>query len=265
MSKMNQTQRAVKVEEVRLRNLLLEKGVTPETTGWLLLDMKDAAEESAVIASEIRDRFADKFPKTEMKVCDIPDYKSCQFFDAWDDEIFKYSSDPWKTRKIFKIRNLPVKSVEGKKITLCENDFGVDRYCKKIDRKLEKMHKVREAKAYLASPFAKSWLKKMQFTTREDEYGHKFLFLAILCGHEKISQASFQKLCNAISWVTYGDGLHVGMHIGGKVNWTMFYQRPAHVNGHETYFCGVVCEDDFSPEAWDKDHSAFSFKNADEY
>lgn len=118
---------------------------------------------------------------------------------------------------------------------------------------------------YLSSPFAKGWLNKMQYTERVDEYGNKFLFIAIKCGYKKLSDKSFQKLCNAICMRAYGDRLRMTMWIGGKVNWTMFYQRPDHVNGHETYFCGVVGQDDFGPEDWDKDHSEYSFKNADRY
>ena len=125
-----------------------------------------------------------------------------------------------------------------------------------------KRHSVDE---YLDSPFAKEWLGKMQYTERVDEFGHKFLFLAILCGYEKLSDDDFQQLCNAICTRAYGDDLRMTMWIGGKVNWTMFYERPDHVNGHETYFCGVVAEDDFGPEDWDKDHSAYSFVNAERY
>jgi len=126
----------------------------------------------------------------------------------------------------------------------------------------EKARKMREAKAYLNSPFAKGWLKKMQYTVREDEYGHKFVFLAILCGHGKISNEAFQKLCNAICRVNFGGRLKMTMWIGGKVNWTMFYERPDHVNGHETYFSGIVAQDNFSPEDFDRDHSEYSFPNA---
>lgn len=118
---------------------------------------------------------------------------------------------------------------------------------------------------YLNSPFAKGWLRKMQYTERTDEYGHKFLFIAIKCGYKKMSDESFQKLCNAICMRAYGNRLRMTMWIGGKVNWTMFYERPDHVNGSETYFCGVVGEDDFSPEDFDKDHSEYSFENASRY
>ena len=118
---------------------------------------------------------------------------------------------------------------------------------------------------YLNSPFAKGWLRKMQYTERTDEYGHKFLFIAIKCGYNKISNKAFNKLCHAICMRTYGENLRMAMYIGGKVNWTMFYERPDHVDGHETYFCGVVGEDDFSPEDFDKDHSKYSFKNASRY
>lgn len=118
---------------------------------------------------------------------------------------------------------------------------------------------------YLNSPFAKGWLRKMQYTERVDEYGHKFLFIAIKCGYKKMSDESFQKLCNAICMRAYGNRLRMTMWIGGKVNWTMFYERPDHVNGSETYFCGVVSEDDFSPEDFDKDHAEYSFENASRY
>lgn len=122
--------------------------------------------------------------------------------------------------------------------------------------------KVQEYRKYLETPFAKEWLQKMQYTVKEDEYGHKFVFLAILCGYGKISDESFQKLCEAVCWVNFRDDLSMCMWIGGKVNWTMFYERPDHVNGHETFFCGVVCQDDFSPEDFDRDHSDYSFANA---
>lgn len=129
----------------------------------------------------------------------------------------------------------------------------------------KKEERRRSVDKYLNSPFAKGWLNKMRYTERVDKYGNKFLFIAIKCGYEKISQKAFQKLCDAICMRAYGDSLRMTMWIGGKVNWTMFYQRPDHVNGHETYFCGVVGEDDFSPEDWDRDHSEYSFENADRY
>ena len=129
----------------------------------------------------------------------------------------------------------------------------------------EKEAKQHQYDKYLSSPFARTWLKRMEYTERTDEYGHKFLFLAIKCGYGKISKESFQKLCNAICMRAYGDDLRMTMWIGGKVNWTMFYQRPAHVNGHETYFCGVVGAANFSPEDFDRDHSEFSFANASRY
>jgi len=146
-------------------------------------------------------------------------------------------------------------------------DISYDEAKQMIDDYLEaeKEAKRRSVDEYLDSPFAKEWLDKMQYTERVDEYGHKFLFLAILCGYEKIEREDFQKLCNAICMRAYGDDLRMTIWIGGKVNWTMFYQRPDHVNGHETYFCGVVAEDNFGPEDWDKDHSEYSFKNADRY
>lgn len=131
--------------------------------------------------------------------------------------------------------------------------------------KAKKEEKQRSVENYLNSPFVKGWLNKMQYTERIDEYGHKFLFIAIKCGYNKLSDKSFQKICDAICARTYGDDLRMNMWIGGKVNWTMFYQRPDHVDGHETYFCGVVGKDDFSPEDWDKDHSEYSFKNANRY
>lgn len=125
---------------------------------------------------------------------------------------------------------------------------------------IRKKKEVLRANKYLNSPFAKRWLKKMQYTIREDEYGHKFLFLAILCGYNKISDESFNKICEAICWKEFEGELKMSMWIGGAVNWTMFYERPHHINGHETFFSGVVCEDDFSPEDFDKDHSEYSFE-----
>lgn len=129
----------------------------------------------------------------------------------------------------------------------------------------EKEARRHEYDDYLNSPFAKGWLRKMQYTERTDEYGHKFLFIAIKCGYKKMSDESFQKLCNAICMRAYGNRLRMTMWIGGKVNWTMFYERPDHVNGSETFFCGVVGEDDFSPEDFDKNHAEYSFENASRY
>lgn len=152
-------------------------------------------------------------------------------------------------------------SDEKKIIRIDCDDFDVDRTVRKNHYKVLDRHAVKEAEKYLASPFAKGWLKKMQYTIKEDEYGHKFLFLAILCGYNKINSLSFQKLCNAICRVNFHDKLRMRMWIGGKVNWTMFYQRPDHVNGQETYFCGVVGKDNYSPDDFDKDHSEYSFKS----
>ena len=121
------------------------------------------------------------------------------------------------------------------------------------------MNELRESNEFLETDFAKEWLEKMQYTIREDN-GNKYLFLAILVGYEKISNEEFQALCNAICYKEFGEELRMCMWIGGKVNWTMFYCRPDHVNGEETYFCGAVAKDNFSPEDWDKDHSDFIFK-----
>lgn len=124
---------------------------------------------------------------------------------------------------------------------------------------------VKKAKEYLANPTNKDWLQKMEYTIKEDEYGHKFVFLAILCGYKKITDDKFQELCNAVCWVNFGAELRMCMWIGGSVNWTMFYESPDHVNGSETYFCGVVARDNFSPEDFDRDHSEYSFNNAKDY
>ena len=130
------------------------------------------------------------------------------------------------------------------------------------DEDYEYVGSLETAKEYLTRPFVQEWLEKMQYTVKEDEYGHKFVFLAILCGYEKLDNRDFQNICNAVCWENFNSRLCMHMWIGGKVNWTMFYERPDHVNGHETFFCGVVSQDDFSPEDFDKDHSEYSFKNA---
>lgn len=125
--------------------------------------------------------------------------------------------------------------------------------------KYERERRLRnESNEFLETDFAKEWLNKMEYTIREDN-GNKYLFLAILVGYEKISNEEFQALCNAICYKEFGEELCMCMWIGGKVNWTMFYRRPDHVNGHETYFCGVVAKDGFSPEDWDKDHSEYIY------
>lgn len=115
-----------------------------------------------------------------------------------------------------------------------------------------------EELAWLDSDFCKEWLEKMRFTTRQ-EGDQKYIFLSILPGFQKMDNSDFQRMCDALCLREFGRELRMDMWIGGKVDWTMFYERPNRVNGSETYFCGIVAKDDFSPEDWDKNHDDFWF------
>jgi len=107
---------------------------------------------------------------------------------------------------------------------------------------------------YINSPFAKHWLKEMQYTVKIGDDGTKYLFLAILAGYNRISDSSFSRLCRSIYEVNFNDEFCMSIWIGGRVNWTMLYSQPfTHVNGHETYFCHGVAKDDYSPEDWERD------------
>ena len=263
---MNQTERANRVAAIKMRDDLLKKGVTKETADAVITAYRKATEESEVIRNNNRTIFREDFPKREMEICEIPDYVSYDYFSEYrggigGGEVFR-SYGKWRARDIFAARHLPVKAIEGNEVILHDFPSKIDGYAEGRFKAVEKRRKIREAKTYLNTPYAKGWLRKMQFTIKEDEYGHKFLFLAILAGYKKMSQQSFQKLCNAICRVYFNDKLRMSMYIGGKVNWTMFYERPDHVDGHETYFSGVVAQDDFSPEDFDRDHSGYSFANA---
>ena len=263
---MNQTERANRVAAINMKNDLLKKGVTKETADAVITAYRKATEESEVIRSDNRTTFREDFPKREMEICEIPDYVSYDYFSEYragisGGKVFRYHGE-LREKYLFAARHLPAKPIEGNAAILHDFPSRIEGYTKDRFKAVEKRREIREAKTYLNTPYAKEWLRKMQFTTREDEYGHKFLFLAILAGYEKIEQYDFSDLCNALSMVYFGHRLSVGMYIGGKVNWTMFYERPDHVDGHETYFSGVVAQDDFSPEDFDRDHSDYSFANA---
>lgn len=121
-----------------------------------------------------------------------------------------------------------------------------------------KTNELKKELEWLESDFCKEWLEKMKFTTRQDGEC-KYVFLSILSGYKKISDTDFQRLCDALCIREFGLELQMNIWVGGKVDWTMFYYRPDHVNGHETYYCGVVAEDNFSPEDWDNNHDEYWF------
>ena len=111
-----------------------------------------------------------------------------------------------------------------------------------------------KAQKYLESPFAKHWMKEMQYTERFDDDGNKYVFLAILAGYKKISNEAFHKLCESIYDANYDDYFSMHMWMGGAVNWTMLYDQPfSHVNGRETFFCHGVGKDNYSPDNFDRD------------
>ena len=119
-----------------------------------------------------------------------------------------------------------------------------------------------EAQKFLETKEAKKWLKKMQYTVKVSETGVKYVFLAILCGYEKISDEYFSDLCEAVYKANFDDQFMMSMWIGGRVNWTMFFSQPfTHVNGHETFFCHGVGIDDYSPEDWERDMAKIKEKN----
>ena len=126
-----------------------------------------------------------------------------------------------------------------------------------IDDKREKLYANRrkqKAQKYLESPFARQWLKKMQYTIKQDDEGNKYIFLAILAGHNKISKSAFNNLCEAVYEANHNDRFSMHMWIGGTVDWTMLYSQPfTHVNGCETYFCHGVGRDNYSPDDWEND------------
>ena len=143
---------------------------------------------------------------------------------------------------------------EQKKIWFEDGDFDLRKIIDK-KRELVRIHRrKKKAQKYLESPFAKQWLKKMKYTVKEDDEGNKYIFLAILVGHNKISKRAFTNLCTSIYEATHKDRFCMNMWIGGTVNWTMLYSQPfGHVNGHETYFCHGVAEDNYSPDDWERD------------
>ena len=119
-----------------------------------------------------------------------------------------------------------------------------------------------EAQKFLETKEAKKWLKKMQYTVKVSETGVKYVFLAILCGYEKIDDEFFNDLCTAVYKANFDDAFMMNMWIGGRVNWTMFFSQPfTHVNGHETFFCHGVGIDDYSPEDWERDMAKIKEKN----
>lgn len=279
---MNQTKRANKVNEICVRNDFISKGVSAETADEYIKALRKATDESFELQWNNRFDFRAKFPKRETVLGDIPDYKNRKIRDEYGDKICGiddpgYWADAriddetkrkWEnkgTRRRFLLRNYPILEVRDDLILLSEYESDLEDHYERCEKRIDSKRKAKAAKAYLATPFVKGWLRKMQYTERVDEYGHTFLFIAIKCGYGKISDEVFQRICNAICTAAYEDELRMNMWIGGKVNWTMFYQRPDHVDGHETFFCGVVGKDDFSPEDWDRDHSKYSFENADKY
>lgn len=151
--------------------------------------------------------------------------------------------------------------------TFSFNDANIER-CEKEYEKLKKRISVvdrlitikKNAKeiAWLDTDFCKYWLNEMRFTTRKDG-DSKYLFLSIMPGCGKMSDDEFDRMCKALCLREFGENLCARMYLCGKVDWTMFYKRPDHVNGTETYFCGVVWKDDFSPEDWDKNHDEYWF------
>ena len=155
---------------------------------------------------------------------------------------------------VLRNENVAYISDEEKTIWLEKTAWDLRDMISEKRKRVYALYRKRDAQKYLSSSFAKSWLKKMRYTVKESETGTKYLFLSILPGYNKISNKSFQKLCHSINDANFKSEFSMGVWIGGKVDWTMFYEQPfGHVNGRETYFCGGVAEDNYSPDDWERD------------
>lgn len=179
---------------------------------------------------------------------------------SWSIHIYEFTG---YNIEIYMLKDLEVVKIDHteKEIVVEGSIYDVENAAEAAKKKVRTAIQKRKAETFLATPLAQRWLKKMKYTTRKDEYGNEFVFLAIKCGYKKLGKESFQTLCDSLCWRHFGGELRMHMWIGGEVNWTMFYERPDHVNGRETYFCGIVGEDNFSPEDFDRNHEDFSFSN----
>ena len=213
----------------------------------------------------IRDAFGESYYPVEnleikvSEICHDPKYADYEWKERGGDTIIggKYDHNCYRRNFIlYVLRNETVAHIddEKKKIWFEKGDWDLDKMIDKSKDRVRAISRKREAQKYLASPFAKQWLKKMRFTVKESETGIKYYFLSILPGYKKIPRHSFQKLCQSICEANYESEFSMNMYIGGKVDWTLFYEQPfTHVNGCETYSCGALGKDNYSPDDWERD------------
>ena len=99
------------------------------------------------------------------------------------------------------------------------------------------------------------WLERMQYTVKTGADGTPYIFLAILCGKGKLNSVQMTQIAEYAYERSYPNGrFSMEMWIGGSVDWTMLYNQPfRHVNGRETFFCGGVGKDNYSPDDWEAD------------
>lgn len=217
---------------------------------------------------KIRDMYFDDDyeiePLKNIKVDDIRNNPKYAHY-AWrtrNGESFTYNSEKIVSLRV--IKDFDVIYISDEKEMIWINAMARCNVRDAIEAELNKVRALerrRDSKKYLNSSFAKGWLRKMQYTVKESETGEKYLFLAILPGYGKLSKTAFTNICKAIYYTNFDDEFCMTMWIGGKVNWTMFYSQPfTHVNGHETYFCGGVAKDSYSPDDWERDMSDLKAK-----
>ena len=137
---------------------------------------------------------------------------------------------------------------EGNRLEAVETDEDIYELMSEAYDVLSEMVRFSEAEI-------EDWFRQMQYTVKTGDDGTQYAFLAILCGKGKVNPAQMTQIAEvAYKNVCPNGRFCMDMWIGGKVDWTMFYDQPfSHVNGHETYFCHGVAKDNYSPDDWEAD------------
>jgi len=118
------------------------------------------------------------------------------------------------------------------------------------------------ARKYLETDFAKEWLAKLSYTTRELEDGTTYHFMCVLPEHRPLDEGRITQLCKAVYLTKHDDRFGLSLRDDGITGWSMLYSQPyGHVNGHETYRCHAIGMDGYSPEDWDEDVAKIRAKN----
>lgn len=118
------------------------------------------------------------------------------------------------------------------------------------------------ARKYLETDYAKKWLEKLNYTTRELEDGTTYHFICVLPEHRPLDEGRITQLCKAVYLTKHDDSFGLSLSDDGVTGWSMLYSQPyGHVNGHETYRCHAIGIDGYSPEDWDEDVAKIRVKN----